>query len=484
MPKSRAAGSSVPRDTFDAALSAYASALKEVTAAVAAAIAAGKRPSHKDQPKVSWRANGMPSISDGWLNRSGPPDYPSVLDPPYGDDAARAIGRYPREHFPAVEALLDFAPGAAINAEGRPADIWRTYVTMQLEAAVNVHIDRFGQAEVTDASARLVLTPTIRGLLEPTLDIAVLAPIALTHFDFRALQLAPNVLIMKMSPALHRARWSGKAYGAKGHDSVLEAATHAFVLTNWTIENADFIRLSNTLSWPWDNSTEEFERLFAALRLVTGVETGHAQEVRLARGWRGYVRSDQPEVFAAPARRYPEGFDDFGWTKEELPRVTRADMEAVGRLLKSLNSISDRGLALALRRLNAATTRHDHADAILDAVIALEVLLGDKDNQSISWKLRMRAAALVGLSAGRGEMQAMYDGISTLYKERSAIVHGLERKASAPAPQEVRRLAVDALRRILRILIDHPRYLDPLKIDSELLLTVTAETTASDGLAL
>jgi hypothetical protein len=46
-------------------------------------------------------------------------------------------------------------------------------------------------------------------------------------------------------------------------------------------------------------------------------------------------------------------------------------------------------------------TRDDAVDAILDATIGLEVLLGDQENQALSYKLRLRAGALARLSGTR-----------------------------------------------------------------------------------
>ena len=56
-----------------------------------------------------------------------------------------------------------------------------------------------------------------------------------------------------------------------------------------------------------------------------------------------------------------------------------------------------------------------------DATIALEILLGDKDSQSISWKLRMRAAALIGLDANRSRMEEVRTAINDTYGVRSAM---------------------------------------------------------------
>ena len=83
-------------------------------------------------------------------------------------------------------------------------------------------------------------------------------------------------------------------------------------------------------------------------------------------------------------------------------------------------------------------TRDDPADVILDATIGLELLLGDADNQAIFWKLRMRAAALVGLDRDRAAMTQISNDVDRVYGLRSTIVHGSNRrkvKADAADPQ-------------------------------------------------
>lgn len=412
----------------------------------------------------------MPSMSDGFYQRSGPPTYIPLIEPPKDRPKEGLGGRYPDDRFPAFAALATATKELPVFGD-HVDDLKRSFLEMQFGAALDCHFNKFGEVVADLETARSVVLPPVRALLDDDLDIALLAPVALTRFDFRAVRLTPNIFLMKMSPALQRARWSSKAYGgAKGHDSVLAAATHAFVVTGWRIDNHGYMNLSHSLARPWPNATEELDRIFAAFRLVTGIETGYAQEVRLARGWRIFGQAIRPDVSAAPARKYPEAFDDFAWTRDDLPSVTKDQMRIVGDLLQQVGRLNDPRLALAMRRLNAAATRGDPSDAILDAVIGLEILLGDKNNESISWKLRMRAAALAGLEADRAEMQKIYDEVSAIYTERSVTVHGLKRKAGARNAEDARQLAIEILRRILGLIIRNPRFLDPIKIDQELML--------------
>jgi hypothetical protein len=118
------------------------------------------------------------------------------------------------------------------------------------------------------------------------------------------------------------------------------------------------------------------------------------------------------------------------------------------------------------------------ADAILDGTIGLELVLGDDQNQSLSYKLRLRAAALAVLHADPAYPAAeVASKVKRLYEARSAVVHGRRKKRSKMASEptdrsnaEERLVASDLLRLVLNVLLTNPEYQDPAKIDEGLLL--------------
>lgn len=463
-----------------------AEAYDEVVSAILSKLGGGGKPSRVSRyPTYSLRDNGMPSLSDGAWTGAGPLEYSSLLEPPYGDHEARQLGKFPPVRFPAVARLAAFSREcpeiARIPAIGSDAEdpLVKVTIDLLLSRAADVHFLRFGETPATAATRTVVLKPLFKRMFDARLRLAVLAPIALARFDFDRVRLGPSAYIMRMSPDLQRARWEMKAYGANGHDQVLAAATHAFVLTGWDVPNGNWIELSQSLSDFNSEVRERIDVLFATLRLETGIETGYAQEVRLARGWRHLHNYGLPHVYAVGARRYPEVFDDYGWNRADLPLVGKAQMREVASLLETIENWTDERLALATRRLNTAMTRSDLADAILDATIALEVLLGDGDGQAISWKLRMRAAALAGIEGGPAAAKAMSDAIAVIYTTRSAIVHGTRRRRGTVDARAERELAaknqaINALRGVLKLLIRRPEFLDPRRIDSDLLMAPPA----------
>ncbi|MER9069608.1 HEPN domain-containing protein [Mesorhizobium sp. M0902] len=461
----------------------FDAALEEVIKAILVELKKGRRPQQIVEPELSFRQNGMPSISDGSpFARNGRAEYASLLEPPYNDDEARRVGKYPAAKFPALHDFIDYAlsspPDAPGLADPLPAELGHIDMRFRVERAAETYFQRCQETASTRAARELAARSTLKGMQEPVLELAMVVPIALTRFEPDRFRFGPDLFLMRMSPALQRARWSAKTYGGGAHEAVLAAATHAFVLTGRTIPNGNFFQFAQSLSRPDPVARETIDVLFAALRLASGVSTGSAQELWLGRGWSVH-HPDRPEVIGIGVRRYPDWMNDFGWIRDEVPLVTRGQLLRVRQIYRSVRDISDMRLGLALRRLNAAMMRDDSADAILDATIALEILLGDDDSQAISWKLRMRAAALAGIVGDHAAMLKMRDALARVYSIRSRIVHGVRgrkqssssaRQAAIEEAEEGARLAIESLRSVLNILVDNRRYFDPLAIDSELML--------------
>ncbi|GGB69547.1 HEPN domain-containing protein [Blastomonas aquatica] len=462
----------------------FKAALDAVIAAVHTELAAGKKPKPKNrEPSLSMRENGMPSLSDGnYWDETGPRQYADLLNRVTDVSRPFANDKFEVGRFPEVDALVDFvaqnqtcSPVYQLNpeiADEKQFNFNRIKIELQLEHATNRYFARFGEVPVDKRRRIALLRPFVRGLFSERLDITNLIPITLVKFDFDRMRIADNAFVFRMSDALQRARWSGKAYGASGHEGVLSAATHAFAITGWHWPNTSWLQMANNLSVHNAELREEIDLLFAALRLATGVSTGYAQELRVNRGWTHFQCDLPPELVAAGARRYPEEFDDFGWMQPDLPTVTRSQMRDVQKIVSQMRKVKDERLILALRRFNGAMIRSEMADVILDATIALEILLSDGDNQSIGYKLRLRAGALANLDRPGSGLE-ISETIKQVYEARSRIVHGGRRTKTqnAAAKDEVaKESALGTLRRMLLILLDHPRFLDPKTIDSELLL--------------
>jgi hypothetical protein len=127
-------------------------------------------------------------------------------------------------------------------------------------------------------------------------------------------------------------------------------------------------------------------------------------------------------------------------TKSQIVLAQRvfAEFQNLGKVERSFD------LFLPLRRLQAASSRNNPADHLIDCVIGLENLLVPDSGES-KYKFSVRGAAL--LPDSLGDAGQRYAAMSALYDKRSAVVHG--RTESLDEIEKSCEQAEDILREIL-----------------------------------
>jgi hypothetical protein len=267
-------------------------------------------------------------------------------------------------------------------------------------------------------------------------------------------------------------------------ESVIDAATHMFVSRGWHVQNSSYSEATESLSKFEGDARRLADQLFGALRLATGIETGFAQALYAPRGWALGFSADLPHLYGVAVRGYPGSFDNFGWLRKDLPIVSSAQSTEIRRVFKLLRARTENRIEIAVRRLNACLTRDDPIDSILDAAIGLEVLLGDNDSQAISYKLRMRSAALASLPNSSRTPGDVSKDVKKIYAERSKIVHGNRSKSgkqldARPNEHSAKQVAANLLRFVLDRLLENPEFINPEDIDLRLLLHTTMPSSES-----
>lgn len=254
------------------------------------------------------------------------------------------------------------------------------------------------------------------------------------------------------------------------------AATHAFVLTGWEINNGNrfALRTDDASLYP----REQIETCFEALRLASDVQTGYAQIYMRPKGWAwvGAWTAHLPPVIPGPlVRRYPPRFDNFGWLRK--PRTVDQDQaRAVSDVFGELASAPPQ-LRLAGRRLSDAMLRDREDDTVVDLCIALEAALGEQDPTEITHKLALRTAAVAARSGESDETAGdTFSSVKRIYRYRSKVVHGgdpakdrlLPRGDGPGVP------IVEVVERYVRIvlleLLRKPELRDPSSLDQRLIL--------------
>lgn len=454
----------------------FLKAFQEVHAVALSRLAAlgGRLHQNNQYPVFQVQPSGMPSIGKGILYTNGPPDYEALLrEMPYFTGPLSAIEE---DAKPELDAFIAFAEDKCSSWFSDHFEA-RFAVSNAVQNCVMCALYRYGPRVVSDLEAVSIIRPYCAGFFLAKLDLALIVPICLTRFQVSRFRLDENTFIASMPRPIQLSRSQLVDYRGGTSERVAEAATHAFVSKDWFINNTGSMGVYQALASPGTAVFELLERCFGSLRIATGIETGFAQVLFRPRRWQFSGRWDLPALYGSSHRRYPNRFDDWGWVRDDLPSVSKDQLAEVRRTFELLKATTSNKVAIATKRLNACLSRDDDVDALLDAIIGLEVLLGD-GGEAVSFKLKMRAAALSKVSNNRFEGHAAFTDIGKLYSERSKIVHGNAGKANDArrnVSSEVglptqRKLAADYLRMILAVLMERPQYLDPKRIDEELLI--------------
>ncbi|MGO6880679.1 hypothetical protein ACCS44_17550 [Rhizobium ruizarguesonis] len=432
---------------------------------------------HNDYPTLSLMDSGFPIFHEhGFYNDKTPRNYVGIFRP------TSLLGAFmhvrTEKEFPAGAKLISLLKE---NEFGKRFELDSPFsghdVDEMIATAVERYLHVYGAGPLISDNRRKVLHRMLMGVIRDEYPVTVMVPIALTHFAADRFRLSRNAYVARISRGLQLARSRIDRRGSGAVAGVVSAATHAYVSTDWSMPASTIRGVRDGLNDPSQNVLEEIDVFFAALRAATGAITGYAQVCMVPRQWSVGYFVDLPPVFGATYRRYPNSFDNYGWAGSGQSVVTARELEDVRRLYNLILGRREERVAIALKRLNSCMTRDDAVDAILDATIGLEVLLSDQENQALSYKLRLRAGALARLSGTRKPSDVVAS-VKKIYEARSAIVHGLKTKKTkkrllAPEAEPYvaeRATAADMLRFIIDILLEHPVYLDPLKIDADLLI--------------
>lgn len=432
---------------------------------------------HSDYPVMSLLDGGFPAFREvGFFQDSAPRHYVSMFRP-RGLLGALFGYQRPENGFPRGAELAEYLRthdvGKRLNLEKSDLS-----VDLLVGDAVERYLHMYGLDAPIDSWRRhRVLLPLFLGTLKPQLELRLVIPIAMTHFDIDHFPLSETSYIARMPKRLQLARARMSTLGTGAAQMVVGAATHAFVSNGWHLDVDQIDQVSASLSQSSPNVSDAVDSFFGALRVSTGISSGYAQMLWVPKKWALRYFCDLTPVYGRAVRQCPSWYDDFGWTRQG-ENVTKGQLADVRRVYNSIISNKSEAVRLALRRLNSCLTRDDPADAILDGTIGLELLLGDDQNQSLSYKLRLRAGALALLQTDPTRTASdVASKVKRVYSARSEIVHGRRKKSSKKASEpadmshsEERKIAADLLRFALDVLLTRPEYQDPTKIDDDLLL--------------
>jgi hypothetical protein len=439
---------------------------------------------HHDYPLMSFLGSGFPSFGEArFYDENAPRDYVGTIRP-RGLFAVLSGWEFPKISLPKSAELAAFLRSHQIGKrlgldrfvfDGKPSDI---PVDHLVDDAVERYLHLHGLDTPIDANRRInVIRRLLLGTVLPRLELRLVVPITVTHFDVDHFPLTDTTYITRLPRKMQLSRARISTLGTGAVQSVVGAATHAFVSNGWQLDVENITEVARSLGEVSANVVDAIDTFFGAMRVATGISTGYAQILWMPRKWALEYFCDLTPLYGIATRQYPSEFDNYGWTRPGAT-VNLEQLYSLRRIYRAVLADEGEAVLLALKRLNGCLTRTDAADAILDGTIGLELLLGDDQNQSLSYKLRLRASALAILHADATRpAREVAANVKRLYEARSAIVHGKRRKRSKKAAEPAdkshlqdRLIASDLLRFVLDVLVTHPQYQDPSKIDDGLLL--------------
>lgn len=438
-------------------------------------------------PTMSQYDSGLPNFSEEFFT-NGPIKYRNVFS---GFSSELDVNKlkcflslwdFVKDQPDIKKRLLD--PNMLINREDdhkfneKTLDIARFFVFGIPEDLIDRYIHIHNTFEFSKIDFDQIYNEYIASIFEEKLYIDICIPILFVKFDFDNAVLGTSFKIEKMDDSFQLARAPIQAYGPSVHKSVLSCATHMLVLENWFISNKNQWQLSEIISNVGAYPQEYINNFFASLRIVTGFDTGYAQLLMRPKGWAKDYKAYLPPLYGTSIRAYPNKFENYYWNKKDIPKLSLDTCKEIGSLYTQLSEAQENTIRVAIKRLNQCFLREDEEDSIIDATIGLESLISDDNHQEMTHKLAMRIGALSKLAENQlKKPHDVFQEIKKIYAYRSAVVHGstktrkkkeikIDESRIVPASD----LAIEYLRKVLKILISEPNYRKPSEIDKKLLL--------------
>jgi len=420
---------------------------------------------HEKFPIMSFQENGLPSFHLSSFHKI---DYSKFL---MKDENFKQFESWKKfydfilnnEDLRKYFQLMEFSP---LNKDAKE-DSFIFYNNLYSHYFLTDYIDSYihrnqNSLEFKESVFKKQFESYFESISKKKLNLVIAVPILFIIFDFDEYEIDDRISIKRIEEPIQLARNIRKSYTSSSHDSVIGAATHAFYISNWTINNET--QMAKEFSLADINSFSEprtiIENLFGALRLVSNLETGFCQILSIPKGWSFRDKADIPEIFVASERNYPEKFENYGWS-ENKPTLYKDHLNNLSHIFSKLNN---QYFTLPIKRLNAALVRKNDEDSIIDITIALESLLTNDSTSEISYRLSVRVTQLCKLSKFKDfESSEIFELCKKIYNYRSAVVHGdikrIEKTSSLSSTKskeiKIIQLSAELLRHIIKVMIEN-----------------------------
>jgi hypothetical protein len=207
--------------------------------------------------------SGFPHFTEtGFYKDNAPPDYLSTVRPGLGGLLA-GLGR-PKMNSPKGDELKSFLLSHELGKRlglGMLADI-------RIDGLVGDAVERYlhlhGRNAPVDAKRRdAIIRPLVFGTVFLSLDLRLVVPITMTHFEVDHFRFTETTYIARMPKKLQLARARMSTMGSGAVRMVVGAATHAFVSNGWSLEAEDIDHVRKSLGQSSSNVLDATDTFLA-----------------------------------------------------------------------------------------------------------------------------------------------------------------------------------------------------------------------------
>ena len=428
--------------------------------------------SHHDFPRIDrYRENGMPSLSTYFFT-DGPSDFASLFK---SDDEYH----YSYEKLPVFQRILrffmeykdEFMEHPYFRDIKRKPDLYQRIFAFDLLDAFDSYMHEAADDTFSEDAFREVLLRLYNRFFARDLSLSICIPILITRFEADEYIVSDGIRIRKLTEPEIISSYQRGGYSDTYELLTVSSATHILELQNYSVENAPVFA---PIAWDYEEAypVEIVDKWFAAYRIVTHHDTGYGQLLMFPQNW-GVREANLINIQGVKITRFPTTFVKKQRYTDSTPLVTNAELEAVGKLFKSLLDNSVNSLNIAVRRLNMAYLRESDEDTIIDLMIGIEALVTKKDMGEITYKVSTRVAWILStLSDYPYSIKETFSLMKKIYNFRSKVVHGeaiTEKLRIIKLREDAEISSVDLARNILENLIlavtERREFLDPSNID-------------------
>jgi hypothetical protein len=207
------------------------------------------------------------------------------------------------------------------------------------------------------------------------------------------------------------------------------------------------IEQKNRIPTTWNTNLDD--RGKASLATALSIDSQHGTAAR----WRAIITID-------PIDGTHVQYNTRSGTLGKHHFFTSDETQTLAAHIKSIDAVDINPLGFAIGRYHSATTtRGSVSDSLVDAVVGLESLFGDRDANSLA--IALCVAKLLGRDKDKTERDELFKLSKKIYGARSSLVHGAPNKKGSLNVQDLRNSAIDLLKKcILELLSTRPELMN------------------------